>query len=476
MIIVSYGAVDTFANAVKYGDVNNDELINNRDAALVMQFINKWSVTIDVDNADVNIDNVINNRDYGLLMQYINKWDVRLGFAEDGLVNDGVNPEYYRGTTVKFAATLYPEVEGTANAIAAFEEKYDIDVEIIFCEYHNYTNEVCALIAAGDSPDVARSQGDFPLSLSYLQPLDAAKLDYSEEIWNQYMFDATTFGGSPYLCNTNGNVLFNTDIVIYNKSLLKLANAQTPEEYDKLGKWTWDAFFEIGRACQNITGGYGCGFYSRESALNMTGASSFKLDNGRFVNGIDSFTVDVFTKHAQAWQEGLIGWEANEILISGDAGIITTSTWRLKNDGYLQGLDYSDIGFYRLPDYDEYTPYYSTGCFVGWGLIDGAKNPVGAGLFLRYYLDCKNYDSSDIFISDEAAEFFFDITDIDYDYHNPYFTYCYFTEDLAGIDYFSDIYYAMSYDPYLIPSRYSYIKKYVDIGCDNFNAFIQQHT
>ncbi len=60
------------------GDVNEDDKINNRDYALLMQYINKWDVTIVEDAADVNRDGKINNRDYALLMQYINKWDVEL--------------------------------------------------------------------------------------------------------------------------------------------------------------------------------------------------------------------------------------------------------------------------------------------------------------------------------------------------------------------------------------------------------------
>ncbi len=63
---------------VKPGDVNCDGNINNRDYALLMQYINKWDVTIVEEAADVNADGNINNRDYALLMQYINKWDVIL--------------------------------------------------------------------------------------------------------------------------------------------------------------------------------------------------------------------------------------------------------------------------------------------------------------------------------------------------------------------------------------------------------------
>lgn len=64
---------------VLYGDINSDGAVNNRDLALLQQYINKWDVTIDVVAADVTADGAVNNRDLALLQQYINKWDVQLG-------------------------------------------------------------------------------------------------------------------------------------------------------------------------------------------------------------------------------------------------------------------------------------------------------------------------------------------------------------------------------------------------------------
>lgn len=58
------------------GDVNGDTDINNRDLALLMQYVNDWDVTVDETAADVNVDGEINNRDLALLMQRINGWNV----------------------------------------------------------------------------------------------------------------------------------------------------------------------------------------------------------------------------------------------------------------------------------------------------------------------------------------------------------------------------------------------------------------
>lgn len=60
------------------GDANGDARINNRDAAIVMKYINGWKVKVDCDVIDINFDNKVNNKDYIILMRYINGWDIEL--------------------------------------------------------------------------------------------------------------------------------------------------------------------------------------------------------------------------------------------------------------------------------------------------------------------------------------------------------------------------------------------------------------
>ena len=60
------------------GDLNGDGNINNRDLALMQQYLNGWDVTADESAADVTGDGNINNRDLALLQQYLNGWDVTL--------------------------------------------------------------------------------------------------------------------------------------------------------------------------------------------------------------------------------------------------------------------------------------------------------------------------------------------------------------------------------------------------------------
>lgn len=57
------------------GDVNGDGETNNRDLALLQQYLNGWDVAVSPE-ADVNGDGETNNRDLALLQQILNGWDV----------------------------------------------------------------------------------------------------------------------------------------------------------------------------------------------------------------------------------------------------------------------------------------------------------------------------------------------------------------------------------------------------------------
>ncbi len=69
------------------GDVNDDNAINNKDIALLVQYINGWNVTVNINVLDVYKDSNINNKDYVWLMRYVNNWNInsdignRLGFT-----------------------------------------------------------------------------------------------------------------------------------------------------------------------------------------------------------------------------------------------------------------------------------------------------------------------------------------------------------------------------------------------------------
>ncbi len=401
---------------------------------------------------------------------------------KDGLMNDNINPEDYRGKTVKFISTIDPDSDESGPVVKNFEKEFGIDVEIIASGLDEHAQKCMGLIAAGQSPDVARSNGDFPAFMGYLQSLDAAKLNYKEEIWNENTFKMSTFNGSPYLCDTDGNIWAEIDIVMYSKSLLKRANAYTPEDYDAQGKWTWDAFFQICEDVKKVTGQAGGAISSYECFYHAMGGTVFKLENGKVTSGLDNNTANIMSVYSKAKKNDVImlGKSVSAGLMDGTFGIVTLHAWSLKNTGDLKNGKWDDYGFYYLPYADEAAAASKkrpmTGIFRGWGLVRGSKEPVAAGLFLREYLDVNNYDVGGTYISPEAETFFFKVNSLDYSNYNPYLTYNRLNEFITGLKNNEDIYGAMYYDPEQVLSRVDSAKDAVKKGAENINKFIEQYA
>lgn len=395
-------------------------------------------------------------------------------------INNNVDPSKYKGKTVKLALTVDPDTDEGGPVIDAFEKKYGITVKFIKIDSKNTANELNGLIAADEAPDVTIANGNYPTALSYLQSLDAAKLNYKEDIWNQKTFEISTYGGSPYICDTKNNIWAEVDLVVYSKRLLKRAGVKTPEQYDAAGNWTWDAFFEIARAVKTVVGpsGIGGGFQSRENAVHAMGGGFIIQEDGKFKSGINQRTQEAMVKYTEAFTEEIVQWKSNDGIIDGSVGITTAHAYALKRTGFYNkstGYDTSDLGYYYLPRWDKNSDYGNTGMVRGYGIVKRAKEPVAGGIFLREYLDVANYDLEDAFISEEAKDFFFKITSVDYSSWNPYFLYFGDQDAIAGFGDNNVYNEAMSGAPEQVGSIMASLKGTMEKAASNFNNFVSKN-
>ena len=479
IIISSFGIV-TFADGVIYGDVNSDHKVNNKDCAVLMQYLNGWRIEISFLNSDVNVDSKINNRDFALLLQFINDWEVVLGQKE----SSDIDTEQYRGTTVTFATTVLSDTNEAGPVINAFEKKYGIAVNEILVA--DNINEIASKIASGVYIDVAKCNGDFPAILGVLQPLTESKIDYNDPIWDQKMFEFSSINGQPYLCNSIGNMWSENACVLYSKSLLKQALCYTPEEYDHMGKWTWESFFEIAKHVDKIDGeiGYfsdinGC-YISVEDMLGSAGCGVFDYENVVFSNGLrQDFHYEALKKLASYYREtnacSSATYDTIKTLFDGKVGIAIGNTQMLKKfEAASSKIPWSDIGFYTMPAYDTGYTVYNTNRVVGWGICRGSRNPVAAGIFLKYYLDCNNYDVGGSFITPDAEQFYFESTDFSYENYKPYFTYEYSLYNITGFWKYDWEELTILPEQY-IDHYYSNVLSSVDTACYYLNSFIQKN-
>lgn len=337
--------------------------------------------------------------------------------------NGKVNPADYRGTTVRYATWKNPNQNEDGDVVDSFQKKYGIKVKIDMVPQATYVNEIAGMIASNNSPDLFFDNCFFPSSLAVLQPLEAMQLDLNDSIWDKGMLEMSTLGGKPFLVNTVGNIWAEVDCLFYNKKIFNDNNITTPEEYYKAGKWDFAALTKCMTDVKNA--GYLGGYIDMESLLASTGSGFYTFKNGKFSNGVNDMTYNVLTQISQWVSDGLIKSPLERNLlnnfVTGKAGIAITNAYGLKATGYFGKMNPNDIGFTYIPQYDANTKAYTTGLFRGWGLIRGAKNPVAAGIFLRYYLDVNNYDTDEAFINSAAKNFFFKLTSgVDTNEKNPY--------------------------------------------------------
>lgn len=321
-----------------------------------------------------------------------------------------VDPAKYRGTTVRYATWKDPFANEDGPVVTSFEKKYGIKVQIDITPQTNYIQTITGKIAAGDSPDICFDNNEFPASLSILQPLAASQVDLSDPIWDPGMIELSSIGGKPYLLNTIGNIWAETDLVFFNKKLLKANGIHTPDDYYKNGTWNYAAMKKVMEETKALGEEYYGGYLDERILSSSLKADFFQLKNGRFTNGTSNpMLTNVYKYIAECNKAGLL-CTSRDPFIKGKAGIFVTNAFGLKKTGYWADMNPNDIGFTYLPDWDAKTKAVNTSLFRGWGIIKGSKNPVAAGIFLRHYLDVSNYDTRKAFISAEAETFFFKLT------------------------------------------------------------------
>lgn len=318
-----------------------------------------------------------------------------------------VDPSKYRGTTVVYATWKDPNANEDGPVVKAFERKYGIKVKIDFIPQLNYLNEITARIQSGKSPDIFFETAFFPAALAVLQPIDAMQLDLTDSIWEKGMLEFSKINGKSYLINTVGDIWSEVACLYYNKRIFEDNNIKTPDEYIKEGNWTYENLTKCMTEAKNA------GYQSSIDPQIMLAAADayfYKYSNGRFTNGVNETTTKIMTQISQWYKDG-ITTKARENpdnipFNNGKLAVVTTDLFGLKKTGYFSSMNANDIGFATLPSF-EGKAAVPCGISRGYGLVKGAKNPVGAGIFLRYYCDSNNYNLTSTFVSTEAQKFFF---------------------------------------------------------------------
>lgn len=372
----------------------------------------------------------------------------------------GVDLSKLKGTTVRYATWKDPAVNEDGPVIKSFESNYGIKVKIDLINEGDYVKKISGMIAAAtpdnpNVPDVFFCTQTFPACIKVLQPVTNAKLDLNDTIWDKTFINYFSINGVPYLVNTVSNIWNETDMLFYNKNVLRAAGYSDPDTYIQTlidqGKWNFDTLTTMMKNVKSLGAGYTPAYMSISAITCSTGANWLKYSNGKYTCGFDSTLYDV-TKQVADWkQKGLVSTtfaDMGNYFTTDKMAFAVTNAWGLKTTGFFGGIvgkkmDPNNVGFTYIPDMSTSHKTVATGITRGYGLIKGAANPLGAGVFLRYYLDVNNYDCSTAFISKKAEDFFFKVTTPE-----RFSTQNFYTMESAGLGVENVMYMADSYSNY----------------------------
>ena len=297
--------------------------------------------------------------------------------------------------------------------IKQFEKETGMDFEYMDVPQTDYIKTVTGKIAAGTGPDVIINNSEFPGIMTIAQPVNDY-VDLSDPIWDAAFSKAFTVKGKTYTISADGSFFGGGGAnycLYYNKSLLNKAGVTNPGELYKAGNWNWDTYTALMKAYTNSATkvkGTSAMFLVGSYHQISVGAAIFKYDPNTltFSSNLDDPLVSkVLTKMAE-W--GKNGYTGSGNLFSGKAAMQLAFTMTKKDVAANgTGITVNDIGVVPAPDFDSENKRVKIVSGKGWGIAKRAKNPVGAGIFIKYYSDPGNYDADEFFVTSELRDLHF---------------------------------------------------------------------
>lgn len=314
-------------------------------------------------------------------------------------------PAKLKNTSVTFLMYWEPNARDKSK-FRSFEKTTGIKVKTIVSP--DVQTKLASLIASGNSPDVVR-YSFWPAGIDLLQNLSVAKMNLSDPVWDQSILKATTFKGQPYGINTFGETNLNSYIA-YNEDMFHDNGFDSPGDYYKAGKWNTETFETACRDIKSLGNDY-VGFVSGDRmelirAAGIDGIVSWK--NGKFISNLtESKFVEGLRFIAQGVKEGFIMYDWTpgcEKFVGNRVGMIASTNYGLEKEGFFKGIKFK-LGAVPIPEPKGSATYDKVYGLDAFGVPQGAKNPEGAGYFMRYYLDPVRDEFDTLFFSKEIRDF-----------------------------------------------------------------------
>ena len=350
-------------------------------------------------------------------------------------------PDSIKGSTVRFATWIDHYTTEGAEPLGKFEKDTGLKAELVYVPSGKYVDTLQTKIAAGDIPDVFVSNESaecFPRTIEIAQPINkCSTVDLEDPIWDQSMLATATIDGNVYMVNTLNTPWSGSNLVYFNKELFENNGFKTPAEYYEEGNWTWATLEKVLKDIKSLGNDYKGGMVNVGIIADTMGASFVKYDykTTTYSSGVnDPNLVAAYEWYANIKEQGLADATTTDF-VNGKCGIVITGVYGLKATGHWQNMDPESVGFTYLPALKDGTKGRVSSINRMYGIIAGAPNANAAGYFLRHFLDYKNYDLSNTFLTKEAGDFYYELTNTVAD--QKYFNFDSTTSTFVGTGSFS---------------------------------------
>ena len=318
-------------------------------------------------------------------------------------------PSNLKNTTVTFAHFGDEGASEYQKVIKAFTKDTGIKVNLVSYNQEDYVSTVAKQIAAKAGPDVIICNEAFPSALEIAQPLQNI-VDLDDDFWDDEITELSTVGGNTYFVNSLESVWENIDMVFYNKTLFSNNGLTTPTDYYESGKWTYE---NLKKCLEQITKlGYIGGYMDADKLSASMGVPLISYDpkTNKFTNNITKMSA-AYQFAAQIQKEGL--WSTTAwwgTFSNGTIGIYTSGLYGAKYNGFFKDMDNNSIAAVPMPTSFQGKELKPTSGMRAYGIAKGAKNPMGAVYFLRYFLDYSYYKpaGANVFKNSSLEKVYFD--------------------------------------------------------------------
>lgn len=285
------------------------------------------------------------------------------------------------------------EGEARSAALTLYEEVYGGKVNYVYTSAKERFTNLDRMLASGEEVDMLPFEmSDFPNGTikNRYQPLDPyfKAMDMDSELWDgmKNAVDTFEYKGQHYVVPYSvSDPLFLT----YSRKITDSEKLGDPYKLYKEGKWDWNSFSEIiNKFVENAPQGakrYGIQGVFGEAALNSTGHSVIKYENGKLVNNIDDPEIEKAAKLLRELSDKQLYLDPQDFPASFPSNHSTLfyamSDWALgASNGENKDMDLMVVPFPKAEGTDK---YYFTGSYNAKMLAAGSKKGEAVAAYIR---------------------------------------------------------------------------------------------